>query len=249
MSMYYNDNAIYEKLRSYNSDSFIWVSGNAWLLVYGDQYSIPKLLALVTTKTFCNEGLYIKQNKIITLSKELNIPFINISFDDTINDIDYVKLQDNSSGIWKNISLQELKEIFKMFGVPVNTNPCYKAINDKKSSAYHNWQRENLGNITVSDIDLIRISGNTIQEIIELKRSYYNFDKWKPFPDDYPNFNLVLNLCNKVGIDKFTILYNIREKNPFKDIPDPVMLFNYYDRNKYIKIGTFKFNDFYYGNY
>lgn len=249
MSVYYNDNAIYEKLRSYKSEKFIWVHGNAWLLIYGDQYSIPKLLAFVTTRSFRDEELYSKHKDIISLFKNLDIPFINISFDDKTDDIDYIRIQDNSLEKWEDISLQELKDIFRRFGVPVNNNPCHKAINDKKSSAYHNWQRENLGNITVSDIDLIRVHNNEIQEIIELKRSYYEFDRWKPFSDDYPNFNLTLNLCNKVGIPKFTILYNMRKKNPFADIPDPVMLFNYFDINKYSNIGVFKFNDFYDGNY
>ena len=236
MDIYYNDNAIYKKLRSYNSENFIWVSGNAWLLIYGDQYSIPKLLVFVTTKTFCNQELYRKHKRIITLSKKLNIPFLNISFDDESEHIDYVRIQDDLLHKWRNISLQELKDIFKSFGIPVNNNPCYKAVNDKKSSAYHDWQRNNLGNITVSDIDLMRVNGDLIEEIIELKRSYYEFDKWLPFPRDYPNFNLTLNLCNKVEIPKFTILYNIRKKNPFEDRPDPVMLFSYDYKNTLLKI-------------
>lgn len=78
---------------------------------------------------------------------------------------------------------------------------------------------------------------------------FLNFDQWNPFRADYPNFNLILNLCNKVEISKFTILYNIRKTNPFQDIPEPVMLFNYFDRDKYNKIGVFRFDDFYNGNY
>lgn len=249
MSIYYNDNAIYKKLRNYNSEKFIWVSGNAWLLIYGDQYSTPKLLAFVTTKTFCHQNLYSKHIKIITLSRKLNIPFLNISFDDESDNIEYVRIQDNSSNEWHDITLQKLKDIFKSFGIPVNNNPCYKAVNDKQSSAYHDWQRNNLGSITVSDIDLMRVNGDKIEEIIELKRSYYEFDKWLPFSNDYPNFNLTLNLCNKVEIPKFTILYNIRKKNPFEDRPDPVMLFNYHNKNQYNKIGVFSFDDFYYGKY
>ena len=249
MDIYYNDNAIYKKLRDCNSEKFIWVSGNAWLLIYGNQYSIPKLLVFVTTKTFCNQGFYQKHKKIIALSKKLDIPFLNISFDDESEHINHVKIQDDLLREWRDISLQELKDIFKSFGVPVNNNSCYKAVNDKKSSAYHDWQRNNLGNITVSDIDLMRVNGNVIEEIIELKRSYYEFDKWLPFSNDYPNFNLTLNLCNKVEISKFTILYNIRKKYPFEDKPDPVMLFNYYNKNQYKKIGIFSFNDFYDGKY
>lgn len=123
----------------------------------------------------CNEeGFHLKHKNIIPLFRDSDIPFINICFDDKVDNIEYIKIQDALLGTWKDISLQELKDVFKKFGVPINDNPCYKAINDKKSSAYHNWQRENLGNITVSDIDLIRVSEGRIQEIVELKRSFLN---------------------------------------------------------------------------
>jgi hypothetical protein len=38
---YYQTNAVYEGLKSVEHD-FLWVSGNAWTLIYGDSNATPK---------------------------------------------------------------------------------------------------------------------------------------------------------------------------------------------------------------
>src|SRR5690606_23313522 len=109
----------------------------------------------------------------------------------------------------------------------INNNTTAKYLNDKTSSAYHNWQRNSLGRgITVSDIDLYRVSENGTPKVIyELKRSYYSLERWNPFRDDYSNFKLISNLCNKAGLE-FKIIYNVRHKSPFFDDPSKLKLFS-----------------------
>lgn len=43
---YYKTNAVYGLLELEEEHPFVWVSGNAWMLVYGDQNASPKALVL-----------------------------------------------------------------------------------------------------------------------------------------------------------------------------------------------------------
>ena len=71
--------------------------------------------------------------------------------------------------------------------------------------------------------------------IIELKRSYYDLERWKPFTDDYRNFRLISNLCNMSNLG-FKILYNQRIKTPFQDKIDKMKLFEVdFSKNPSIK--------------
>ena len=107
--------------------------------------------------------------------------------------------------------MPELSKLFASIGLPVSNTHTAKYLNDRTSSAYHNWQRNSLGAaLTVSDIDLWRVSETGDPEIVfELKRSYYDLSRWKPFTDDYRNFMLISNLCQRAGTH-FKIIYNQR---------------------------------------
>ena len=123
--------------------------------------------------------------------------------------------------------MSDLSEIFADYGLPISDSGTDKYLNDKSSSAYHNWQRECLGrDLTVSDIDSWRINEATKPEIIyELKRSYYSLSRWQPFTDDYNNFKLLSNLCNLTSL-RFKIVYNVRHKKPFYDDISKLKLFD-----------------------
>lgn len=225
MNNYYKTNAIYEALKKRNH-SFKWVIGNAWLLVYGDKDSNAKLIVFVCGKSWVQDNDFIKiLNEISTKSK---LPTYFIKFDDSSSTgIENVDFTDGSTP-FTAISLNSLKDKFRLAGLNIAEGKCGKYLNDATSSAYHSWQRGTLGrNITVSDIDLIRMKKDEICEFIELKRSYFEVNKWSPFRDDFANFTLIKNFADKLKVS-FHILYNQRITKPkFNDIYTPVSIFKY----------------------
>ena len=245
---YYSTNAIYEKLDLIGKHDFIWTSGNAWTLIYCDSNGNPKVIALA------HGSSWQEQPKIIYaidyLAKKSDLPVMRISFDDVTTEISSVRIIKKSLiGDYTEVSLEILKMIFSEMGLSVNTGVCGKYLNDATSSSYHKWQRSALGNIRVSDIDLMRINqqGNPL-EIIELKRSYYAIDRWSPFRDDYVNFNALLNLCTSCNI-RMSIAYNVRHKTPLFDDPSTISIFHYVAVNEPLHIGVYNFNEFQNGEY
>lgn len=229
---YYKSNAIYEYLLDKNISKFRFVVGNAWQLIYGNSSCEPLLLVFAVGVSESNlesqstgdeiDGF----NLLNTVSKKANIPILHLRFACDIENVTDVVICDEESK-YEKISLQELAKRYSNYGLPIANSATNKYLNDRTSSAYHKWQRGNLGsNLTVSDIDLWKINADGNPEIVfELKRSYYELSRWKPFPEDFNNFKLISNLCNKSGI-KFKILYNQRTKNPFYDKIDNLKLFD-----------------------
>lgn len=243
---YYQTNAVYEHIQGLHNHSFIWAAGNAWILIYGNALSEPVAVALVAGRSW--EPQSGVTSLVESLSEASGLPFLEIHFDDTVRETEKIGLRRNGSAFIET-GLEGLREVFSDLGLPVKSGAASKAINDASSSAYHNWQRENLGRITVSDIDLFRLNGDQRAiEIIELKRSYIGLNKWKPFPADYPNFNLLLSTA-KLSSVRMTIAYNIRTKNPFYDDPRAISVFNYSRFNSPSHAGVFPFQSFADGSY
>ena len=252
---YYKSNAIYDNLRE--NKSFQFVSGNSWILVYGNKKDEgAKIIVLVHGISWKEDYEIIETLKKI--NKLANIPVCRISFDDSeyskVNTINYYELIDGNNT--KKYSLNSFKNYLKKVGLDIEDGECDKYLNDKTSSAYHKWQRETLGNkIIVSDLDLIRIDLKTKNpiEIIELKRSSAALDKWTPYSDDYINFNLVDSIAKKINAP-LNIIYNRMIKNMetkviSADIVDKVSIFSY-SKNNYKKIKTnYEFSYFSSGKY
>jgi hypothetical protein len=228
---YYKSNALYEKIKEMGLTHFKFVSGDAWQLIYGDEASNPLLLVFAkgTVLVEYNEKLSEQDEDAINLlsyvSDRTGLPLIIIKFRTDLATIQEVSFA-YSDLKFQKISLKSLTALYGKYGLPVSNTPTDKYLNDTTSSAYHNWQRQNLGrDLTVSDIDLWRIDEDEKPEIIfELKRSYYSLERWKPFTDDYNNFRLISNLCNKASLN-FKIAYNVRTKNPFHDDISKIKLF------------------------
>lgn len=232
MNRYYSWNALYEQLEATGCREFCWAVGNSWVLLYGDTRGVPRLVAYTTgASTKELDALSIVQMQATLglaeqLARRAGLPFAMIEFDDRSGEISEVSLNRTI------VTLVELKEWFSKFGLAVKgneTGASLKAINDASSSAYHNWQRSALGQITVADIDLVRINANTGEPmaIYELKRSYIALDKWWPFRADYPNFNLVSTFAGMANIN-FFIAYNVRHKTPkFFDDVSRLRIFSY----------------------
>jgi hypothetical protein len=210
---YYQTNAVYEKLIEYDATDFVWTSGNAWILLYGNSQSQVKAIIFVlgkTTESLKGDELNRLKNAekfALDLAERASVKFATIVFDDTIKEISEVTLNSEL------VSLEHLTGWFEDAGLSVRQGVTGKAINDASSSAYHNWQRQYLGAIRVSDIDLIYAPTGKVSTICELKRSYITLDRWSPFSADFANFDLVKDLCSKANVE-FRIIYNVRHKAP-----------------------------------
>jgi hypothetical protein len=239
---YYKTNAVYTKLEAAKNHPFVWVSGNAWILIYGDQSAVPKALVLACGKSWALQKDV--ASTIKTIAAKSDLPLIFVRFDDNVDSIEFVGFgRPGQQPI--NISLDELKDEFQKLGLPVKSGACGKSVNDATSSAYHNWQRANLGSIKVTDIDLIRLDDQGMPvEAIELKRSYYSLKDWKPYSDDYVNFNLLHSVCQRAGME-MNIAYNVRQTKPtFIDNASRLTIFSYKNINSPIKMGEYDFSEF-----
>ncbi|MFQ2513261.1 hypothetical protein ACK31D_15370 [Aeromonas caviae] len=236
---FYKTNAIYNEIAKRNIENYYWVSENAWILIYGDARSEPKLIILAF-----NEYWIIDQ-KIVKLAEEIaskaHLPMMKIKFCSSAKEINSVDISKFGSP-FETVSLIDLKNIFSGFGLPVSDSVLNKAINSAESSAYHSWQRESLGgNIVVADIDLVKVRSNGEIVILELKRSFYSLDRWSPYPEDYPNFFL-LDKLSKLSCSQFFIVYNQRTTKPiFFDDPSRVSVFAF-EGDKPRKVGEYMFD-------
>lgn len=204
---YYTGNAIYNYINENNLDYF-FCTKDSWTLIYGDSDSNPKLLAFVSevedlsaviSVLEINQAKYAKK-----IAENLSLPFIFIRFQKKSDKL-FVILR----GKKVIINYQKLKDIFTKFGVSNSGTPS-KPVNQYSSSPYHDWQRNNLGKITVSDLDLVKFEQDEVVEIIELKRSKISLEKWRPYEDDFPNFQLIINsILNSNKNINFRIYYNL----------------------------------------
>lgn len=230
---YYKTNAIYEALSKIDHN-FQWVSGNAWLLVYGNKSDHKaKILVLAHGNSWSIQAEIMDTLKYI--AKKLEIPVYKIIFDDSqdasIAEIRFCSSLDDEGEMY---FLDKLKILFKNAGLDIIDGKCDKYLNDKTSSAYHKWQRASLGNrIVVSDLDLIRINEKSKEptEFIELKRSTSDVKYWKPYPDDFANFNLINTISQQTKVP-LIIVYNRMIKDDttkviLEDIHNPVSIFSY----------------------
>lgn len=229
---YYKSNAHYEYIRANNLPQFRFVLGNAWQLVYGDNNCCPLVLIFavgVSIDQIDNPPTVEEKeafNLLAIAAANANLPIKYIRFACDVEEVETVRVSDDSIH-YSILSMPELSDLIGSFGLPVSNTKTAKYLNDRTSSAYHQWQRSNLGaNLTVSDIDLWRLSAPEVPKIVfELKRSYYDLSKWKPFTDDYKNFRLISNLCNMAGM-QFKIIYNQRIKRPFEDKIDKLKIYS-----------------------
>lgn len=254
MADYYKSNAIYDEL-SKITNNFIWVSGNSWLLVYGNREDLTAKVIVIAHGTSWNIEKDVLET-INNIGAKINIPVYRVVFDDSpdslIETVDFYKTLNSEL---EKCSLTDLKNHLQDTGLNIVSGKCDKYLNDKTSSAYHKWQRSTLGNrIIVSDLDLIRVdSDNNPLEIIELKRSTMGLNLWNPYAEDYINFNLVESLSKKLKIP-LNIIYNKMEKDKetkivSKDIADKISIFSYEKNSPKREKVNYDFKDFVNGNY
>lgn len=227
---YYVGNAVYDYLIENNMQhNFFWMSADKWLLVYGDEHHEPKVVSVVSQGDISEELTQSEKNalkvvKNIVKNTDVGMNFIKYNPNKELQEVKYWELEEVEP---ITINMGQLKNRFLAYGLKMNSIATSKEINDKSSSSYHEWQRQNMGSsITVTDIDLIRFSDNKVGEIIELKRSKDAIEEWEPYQDDYNNFILLSKLAVKANID-FYILYNYRRKKPFLDDISKLKMFEF----------------------
>lgn len=222
--IYYSDNKLYQFFR--NCQKFKFSYGNIWELIYGDSEAEPKLLVLVIgvdNRCDMKQEEAEAYSRLQYLSKSSTIPVVKVKFRIDQAEIDKVYFSDEENPFAeREILLEELREIFGKHGLPVKSTSTKKYLNSKVSSAYHEWQRNNLGeNIIVSDIDLWVVESETPKAILEIKRSKIPIERWKPFEDDYPNFRLISKICKKAGLKFKIVYYHMGEEEQTESLDRP----------------------------
>lgn len=236
---YYQTNNIYKYIIDNSLTNFKFTSGNLWQLVYGDSHCNPKLLAIVSgvNSTEFKNSYFSKTeqeafNLLAKISDKTGLPLRFIRFITDTRIVQEVLSFKKGQGSYEILGLNQLKESFRQEGLPVSNSSTNKYLNDATSSAYHNWQRNELGrDLKVSDFDLWRVNSNDYPiELYELKRSFIPLQRWQPYRDDYNNFNLIYNVIKDLEIN-FKIVYNLRTKNPWNDDVSLLKIFNVNFRN------------------
>lgn len=207
--MEYTGNAIYDYVYEEDLD-YYFSAEHTWMLVYGNAASVPKILVFANKVADINDDCTAEElnesNKALSIARYLNLPFIFVRF--MVNS-EVVSVWEESVGQWRMLEYDQLRDIYERYGV-VQPGTARKRVNQYTSSPYHDWQRSNLGRITVSDFDLIKYVDGEVKEIVELKRSKIPLDTWTPYTNDFPNFALLINTI--VGSGKripFTLYYNL----------------------------------------
>jgi hypothetical protein len=216
---FYSGTVLYDELARSGEGRFIWVSGDAWCLVYGDADASPKLAVFVEAVREDDVAARMARDRkavrdaFFRLATAAGLPRLHVRFL-VDSSLDRVWLVDDER-VQEEIPLQELASQFARAGVPVSEGAAIKQINKQSSSSYHDWQRMALGgSITVSDLDLFRLDGDgNVIEVIEIKRSRIALDRWKPYAQDYDNFLLLGRFLAASGVP-LTISYHLYSAGP-----------------------------------
>lgn len=252
---YYQTNAIYKYIIDNEISNYVFSGENIWMLLYGDSSYVPKLLLVVSAtdeKSYNEKSFSVEEKRAMEIASRLarkagiENKVMRYSWDDSV--LKKVQYMDYQTERISEIDINQLKQLFVRCDLEIKTADVHKKINDRASSPYQEWQRDNLGNlISVIDLDLLKLnSDGDVITLYELKRSYIELEKWQPFVNDYPNFILQSNFCAKIGCE-FRIVYNRRIKDPFSDDISELKIFSFSDDDaKYIETITDK--EFFGGN-
>lgn len=178
-------------------------------------------------------------NTCFLLAQKSKLPLFWIRYidKDILTNEDEISLweSDNKKGVFSKVKMKSLVDVFLKHNIQAeleNRTP-EKRKNDSLSSAFHIWQRECLKVGIFADLDLIRMTddGQQVMEIIELKRSFYKLNQWRPFYFDINNFAIVSNFCELLGSVPFRIIYN-EQVTKIPESTDRRLLEYYYKLDK-----------------
>lgn len=250
---YYIGNAFYDYVDK-KMDNFVYAKENLWLLVYGNKRCEPKVIIVLSAldkESYKAEKFSPAETEIVyyatQISEKSGIPWIYVSFIKDEKKLSKVKVYSPKKDLlYKEISPDELAEIYKSFDLFIVKKESGKTINKQYSNVYQKWQMTIGYGLTGSDIDIMKVKKGNIESVYELKRSHIAIEKWRPYPADFHNFVLLSKLFLKCGI-KFYIVYNYRKETPFFDDISKLKVYKIdaSKRNFYEEIGIFSTNEFF----
>ena len=246
---YYQTNAVYEELDRREVPNLVWVTGSEWLLIYADSNLAIRALVNLREESGAKSSKRsdLARAAVRKIAERGNVPWVTLKYQkggQPLTEVE-VTLQGESP---QNVTMAKLRNIFSELGIPPVPGKA-KPINSATSNPYHDWQQREFAGLKVSDLDLIRLNEGLTEavEVVELKRSFIPLDSWNPYPDDYNNFELVRKFVSPAEA-KFTIAYNVRTKNPWKEHIENMALFDYSARHS-TRIAKVSFNNFVDGSY
>ena len=213
----YSTNAIYEYLKTKDNlqHNYIYIHDGNWLLIYGDENAMPKLFLIVTRMPAeLDEQLTLFEQNALRLLANQPTPIRMLRFNEHKFSKETAVSNKENKG-FQAISTADLYAVlFEPYGLKANANIAAKQVNEATSSTFHDWQRSFLsGKLTLTDVDVIAYNNNyEILGIFELKRSFAELDKWKPYAADYANFRLLKRAFDPAI--SILILYNLYKGNP-----------------------------------
>lgn len=208
-----------------------------WILLYGNRRAEPRLCLIVSAVRQADQQWSEFEKKAWKIFSPLKVPCRILRFP---KNFEPPFLFSDGKKTTQTTPQTLYDDLFAPFAIEKARQRKPKAINDRISSHYHHWQRQNLAAETiVSDFDLIEYTPDFFPiRIFELKRSFIEVEKWKPFRRDYPNFSLLANaFAEKTRI---YIVYNRFTKNPPHDDISQLALFRVLKhKNNTLKIYPF----------
>ena len=226
---------------------FVFPGDKAWIFVYSNRDPIRTLAVAFVVTGLADPADEVELRRLNSarqvarvLADACNASFGEIRFVSDGNGITELRLNEVL------LSDDELRNWFAGCGLQVNQGRVEKPVNLRMASSFSQWQRDNLGGIIVTDIDLVRtrVSDGGVELIYELKRSHYSLENWSPFSSDFPNFNVLSQVASAAGA-KFRILYNVMSRGVGGrgrvDNASQVALFSYPPSSS---LGVMRFDNF-----
>jgi hypothetical protein len=207
-----------EQISSLNSN-FLFPSKDRWLQ-YFKRMELPGILIDLRGPNYEeNENDILISKHLVSKCVDNNVSVIQVTYDESFNAHGGVLTIKQPGMVEEKITSDEFLTRF------INgSGSTVKPINRKSASAYHDFQRSNFGtNIAIPDIDCIRLIDNNLDfEIIEIKRSFFESEKWFDMRyferDDSPNFVALADLTTRINIHGQSILYIKSKKSKFDRI-------------------------------
>jgi hypothetical protein len=228
-SVSYDGNAIYDSLQA-NSSSFLLKPGQeVWPLIYATKDGQPRVVVLVATDRATPNPFFVRQ--VEHLAQKAGLPFRQLTFDASPpagftgapGPLTFVQ---HTHGQTQPVTQEAWKQEMESMGVEIR-GQANKPINRASSSAYHDWQRANLGNIRVVDLDLLRINPRgQLTHVIELKRSAMSMGAWQPFQADQPNFDVIAQVARKAGVG-FELAFTRYNKQTLRESTNQIKVFQF----------------------
>ena len=250
---YYVGNAFYDYVDKH-FNNFAYAKENIWLLVYGNSRCEPKLIIVLSAlerKAYLQNQTSPEEDSIIKYAKQISeksgVPWVYVSFIKDEKELTKTKICCPSLNFsFKELTPDQLADVYRGFGLFIVEKESGKTINKQYSNVYQKWQMKIGYGLTGSDIDIMKLKNDTIVSVYELKRSFINIEKWKPYPADFHNFILLSKLFNKCGI-AFYIVYNHRQEKPFFDDISKLKVYKIDAREKnfYSLLGIYSTADFF----